>query len=121
MILSDYMISETATLLDAAETIAHNQSRCAIITQDDKVIGVISEGDIIQALLRGTDVHAAAALAARKDFKFLRQHDVKKALELFARYGFTLVPVVDDDFRLISVITLKEILPHVEIRSIPGN
>lgn len=116
MPLSDFTLEETATLLDAAETIAHNKNRCAVIVSGDKVVGMISEGDIIRALLRGIEVHAPLTLALRKDFKFLRERNLPQALDLFARYGFTLVPVVDEQLRLVDIVTLRDVLPHVAIR-----
>ena len=41
MILADYIVSLSGTLLDAVQTIDHNHSRCSIVTEGDKVVGIL--------------------------------------------------------------------------------
>ena len=115
MILEDFTIPLSCTLLDAAETIEHNHSRCAIVLEAEKVVGILSEGDVLRALLRGANVHSPISEYFNPSFKFLGNVDKKKALELFREHGITLIPVMDDDFRLIGVITWKDILDGVRI------
>ncbi len=110
MILADYTVSLSGTLLDAVQTIDHNHSRCCIVTEDDKVVGILSEGDILRALMKGSDVRAPIAKYFNASFKFLHESNRKKALELFRRHGITLIPIVDREFRLKGVLTWKDIL-----------
>ena len=117
--LADFTIAISATLLDAAARIERNHSRAVVVVQDERVIGVLSEGDILRALLQGTDVLAPVRDFIRFDFKHLDRHDPAAALSLFQRHGFSLVPVVDHDFRLLSVVTLGEVLQLVRLAE-PG-
>ena len=113
--LGDYTIPEDATLLDAVDAIAHNHSRCVITTSGDKVTGIISEGDIMRALLKGSDIRAPLVGFANPSFKFLGVRDLKKALELFREYGISLVPVLDNNFILRDVVLVSDVLENVTL------
>ena len=100
-------------LIDAIQAIKENQSRCVMIKSNEKVVGVISEGDVMRALLQGIDIHAPLYDWISYDFKFLKSYDKHLALDLMRKYGITMVPVIDENFMLIEVITLQEILEDV--------
>ena len=92
---SDYVVMLDATLLDAAEVIEHTRSRSAVVVKETKVVGVISEGDILRALLKGVRVHAPLADFVNHSFKYL--------------------PILDKDFQLIGVMTLHDTLNSSEL------
>ncbi len=108
--LGAYVVSGDARLIDAAEVIVKNHSRTAVVVADGRVIGVISEGDILRALLRGMDVHAGIAGVMRPDFRYLVSCSLNEAFEVFRDAGVNLLPVVDDDLKLVDVITLHWLL-----------
>jgi len=108
--LSKFVIPLGTSLLDAIEVIKHNRSRCAVVTNADTVVGVLSEGDIMSALLHNTDVHAPIDGFIHYDFKFLSERNLPKALDLMRRFGVTLIPIVDDRLRLLDTITTVDVL-----------
>jgi CBS domain-containing protein len=110
-----FTVDARGRLLDAAEAIARNRSRCVIVVEDGKVTGVISEGDLVRALLSGSDIHAPLKSFAQVGFKFLEHRDLDRALELMRQHGISLVPVVNEAFGLGDVITLADVLSHVKI------
>lgn len=112
---SDYVVMLDATLLDAAEVIEHTRSRSAVVVKETKVVGVISEGDILRALLKGVRVHAPLADFVNHSFKYLDSPDLKKAIELFKEFGIALIPILDKDFQLIGVMTLHDTLNSSEL------
>jgi CBS domain-containing protein len=113
--LSDFTLDLNSTLLDAAQIIQRNQSRCAVVINGGKVIGIIAEGDLLRGLLQGSTIYANIKKFVRHDFKYLKTRDESGALNLFKVYGFTLVPVLDDDFHLIDVIPVSDILKKVRL------
>ncbi|MBI1208064.1 MAG: CBS domain-containing protein [Azospirillum sp.] len=118
--LEDFLVPENGTLLDAAEAIDHNHSRCAIVISGAKVVGLISEGDILRALLHGADVTAPVQPFVRRNFKFLARRDETEALRLFSAHGFSLLPVLDRDFQLRDVIVLNDLLKRVRLLDAEG-
>ncbi len=113
MALENFTVPETATLLDAVEVIDHNHCRCAMVMRGEKVVGIISEGDIMRTLLGGVSIHSPLAERANPSFKFLEKPDDEAALRLFREHGISLVPVVDNDMKLTDVVTLREVLERV--------
>ena len=114
--LDVYMVPSTGTLLDAIDMIERNRSRCVFVVEGEKnrVVGAMSEGDVMRLLLKGTSLYAPLQDVANPSFKFLREHDVAAALDLFRRYFITALPVVDDAFNLIHVIALREMIDYLQ-------
>jgi CBS domain-containing protein len=108
--LAKYVVPLGSTLLDAIEVIKHNRSRCAVVTSGETVVGVLSEGDIMSALLHNADVHAPIDSFIHYDFKFLSERNLPKALDLMRRFGVTLIPIVDSRLGLLDAITTADVL-----------
>ena len=107
---SDYIVTLDGTLLDAAEVIEHTRSRSAVVVKEKKVVGVITEGDILRALLKGVRVHAPLADFVNHSFKYLDSPDLERAVELFKEFGIALIPILDKEFKLTGVMTLHDTL-----------
>ena len=117
MDLNCYMVEASGTLLDAAQAIAKNKSRCIIVIECGKTIGVISEGDLVRALLRGTDITSPMREFVHHGFVHLEEKSFERALTLFRTHGISLIPILDQAMVLKDVITLNEMLTHVALAS----
>lgn len=107
--LSHFLIRESATMEDAIALIQKNNSRCVIVSGNgNKVVGVFSEGDILRAILAGVDVHTPLHGLIKPSFQYLRTRDLVAARKLLIT-GITLIPVVNEEFELQSVITLQDV------------
>jgi CBS domain-containing protein len=111
--LADYAVSRHGTLLDAADVIQRNRSRAAVVLDGEKVFGVVSEGDILRALLGGADIHAPLEAFTRIDFRYLTAHDLGTAAGIMRARGVSLLPVVDENFRLTGAISTTDVLDHL--------
>jgi len=112
-----YKIPSLASMLDALEQIERNRSRCVFITEGDKVVGVLSEGDALRALISGVHLRTQVASVMKPSFRYLRERSFEQACRLVRKHLFTLVPIVDEEFRLTDVITLGEVLDYLESRA----
>jgi CBS domain-containing protein len=108
--LAKFVIPLGSTLLEAIEAIKHNRSRCVVVTRADTVVGVLSEGDIMSALLHDADVHAPIDNFIHYDFKHLPKRDLAKALDLMRRFGVTLIPIIDSRLGLVDAISTADVL-----------
>jgi len=113
--LEDFKLSATSTLLEAVEKIERNKARAVIIEKNDKVIGIVSEGDVMRALLNGSEIHAPVEDFVNHSFIYLNSVDRHKAFELARNVMASMIPVVDDDFHLTDIITLKQLLQDVTL------
>ena len=103
------------TIKEAIERIDANNNRVVIaLNSDDKVVGVISQGDIIRALLSGTGLYALIETIVKPNFMYLNTKDMAEAYKLFKKLKISLLPIVDEDFHLIDVITLDDVYEYME-------
>lgn len=108
-LLSNFLISESATIEDAIALIQKNNSRCVIVSgRDRKVVGVFSEGDVLRAVLAGVDIHTPLRGLIKPSFQYLQTRDLTAARKMLLT-GTTLIPVVNEEFELESVITLRDV------------
>ena len=109
-----YCIFEKQTIKKAISVIHKNKMRCALVLNDhQKLVGVFSEGDVIFSLLNGIDIHTPLQAVIRPTFFYLKERDMLKAFRLVKKEGVTLIPIIDDDFRLVDVITLFDVMEHL--------
>lgn len=105
----DYTIKETI------ERINSNNNRIAIVlNENNKVVGVISQGDIIRALSGGTGLYARIDCIVKPNFIYLKKKDLPEAYKYFKKYKITLLPVLDEEFHLVDVITLDDVFEYLE-------
>jgi CBS domain-containing protein len=106
-----YIVSSSATVIEAVAAIQRSTARCvAVLNEKDMVVGVFSEGDVMRALLHGADVHAPIQRLIAGSFVFLKERDLRRAYELMRDRGITFVPVVNDTFQLVDIVTLRDVL-----------
>ena len=106
----NYVISQNSTLIIACDSISKNKSRCVLIEDKKKIIGIVSEGDIIRAFLMGADINSRVKDYINLSFIFFNKKDLNKAKLIFKKKQITLIPILNDKMKIIDLITLNEIL-----------
>lgn len=115
--MEKFCISEDYTIKETIERIDQNKNRVVfVVNKENKLVGVVSQGDIIRALCAGKSIYHRVDSLIRADFIYLNSRDMEKAYRLFKQMKITLLPVVDDDFRILSVISLDDIFSYMEQR-----
>lgn len=114
----DYLcINKEETVLTALECIKKNHQRCVIVlNHSGKVDGVVSQGDIANALLNGTSQYAAVEKIMNPSFLYLTENDLDSAYALFKKYQISLIPILNQKFELQGVITIQDIFNYLEKR-----
>jgi CBS domain-containing protein len=94
---------------EAIALIGKNNSRCVIVVNArDTVVGVFSEGDVLRAILGGTDVHTPLRSLIKPSFRYLQRRDLAAARTMLLS-GITLIPILDKNFHLRGVLTLPDL------------
>lgn len=107
--LNDYIIHEDNTIMDALAVIERNESRCVIVlNENEKVVGVFSQGDVIRLLLRRTDLQTPLQNVVKPSFKYATVDKKKNAVKML-KEGYTLMPIVDNEFHLLEVLTIFDL------------
>ena len=116
MDLSKYKISDKKLIEHAIEMIELNATRCVIIHNGtDKVIGIVSEGDILRAILKGISTTSPVKQIMNRNFVYLKEKDDDKILSLF-KSGITLIPILNENFQLIEIVELIKYFNETNIQ-----
>lgn len=113
--MNKYCIEKNYTIKETIERIEEGKDRGVIVLgKDKKVIGVVSQGDIIRGIISGKDIYSHVDTIVKPSFFYLNDKDLEKAYKLFKKYKISLLPVVDDDFKLTDVINMDDIYSYLE-------
>ena len=112
---NNYFLNSKSLIIDAIECIEYNKSRCIIvINSSNKVIGVLSEGDIIRLLLNKVNLNSPLKNVINKSFKFFNNDekiDDNVVFNLFIN-GVTLIPVINKERELVDIIIPSDFLKN---------
>ena len=115
MNLERYCVREQYTMKEVLEQFESNHDRVAIvINESNKVIGVVSQGDILRALSAGRGIFTPIYQIIQTSFLHLYGKDMQKAYPIFKKKQITLLPIVDRNNELLDVITLTDIYNYLE-------
>ena len=117
-LIDKYTLSEHGTIKEAIKAITENLTRCVIVVDsEDRVIGVLSEGDVLRALVEDVSLFAPVRTILSPSFCFSRSRNLEESLDFLKQKGATLIPVVSAQFRLEGVVTIQDILEKIELQN----
>ncbi len=106
MQLDRYKIKDDQLIEQAIELIEMNSSRCVlVVNQSNKAIGIVSEGDILRAILKGVSIKSPVKHIMNPGFKYITSKVDEQLVALF-KAGITLIPVLNNDHELVDVVEL---------------
>lgn len=109
--IKKYLINEESNVLDAIFVIQANKSRCCIVVNKvNKVLDVITEGDILRIIIDGISIHSKLSQVIDHKFVFLKERSIEQAIQYFKEKNLSIIPIIDKNFNLKDVITINDIL-----------
>ena len=106
------LIEYDKTIQEAMEKIIFNKTRTILVTKNYKVIGTISEGDILRSLYDKKNLQTPLINIINKNFKYLdeKNSSMLEAKKLFKKFSVLIIPVLDKKGRLKSLYHINDIL-----------
>lgn len=106
-----YTVSERDSLLEALKKIDANRQGFVIATDETgRVLGVLTDGDVRRALIRGATVKEQVGAVLSGGARTISETDgLERAAELFKNPAIRFVPVVDEEQRLRNILTRGEL------------
>ncbi|MEV7730439.1 CBS domain-containing protein [Streptomyces sp. NPDC087917] len=120
-LMTDEVVSVLGRTLStdvAALLVEHDISGVPVVDADERVVGVISRTDLrAQVHLTAQDLMTAPAVTVHAE------QTVTEAARLITRRGVTRLPVIDEEDRLVGIVTRRDLLrvflrPDYEIRRV---
>jgi CBS domain-containing protein len=101
--LTDYVVSPSDTIQHTMEKIDRNGMRAAIVVDEEKVVGTVSDGDIRRALLHNVILMSPVGGIMQLNPRVTTSADPQEREGLITKHNLTLLPIVDDENRLVDV------------------
>lgn len=102
----DYVINKDSTILKTMDKINKNKKGFVIVVDENKVCGVLTDGDIRRELIKNENLNKNINNIYTKDFTYLTLNDgFKKVVEFFKDKNIKFLPILDNDKKLINIIT----------------
>ena len=106
-----YCISPTATIREVVALIDRGAAQIALVTESDRLIGMVTDGDVRRGLLRGESLDAPLATIMRRDFRSLPANaTAADALALMQRETLHQVPALDEAGRAVRLFLLEDLI-----------
>ena len=109
-----YCVSSKATIKEAMEAIDKNLIGAVFIVDDDKkVIGVVTDGNIRRAILKGYKIEESAKDICNTNFKYVNKLTSKqKVKEEMLKYKIRQLPLLDEGGKLMDIYFLDNIISY---------
>ena len=112
--LSRYTIIKNSNFKDASSAIESTKEGAVLVIDEEKrIIGLISSGDIIRALISDVNIYSKVDNHFRTNFVYVLEDEElnkEKIEDIFLNQQLSLLPIVDKQMQLKSVITLRSYL-----------
>ena len=109
--IKQYSINQNASLKEAIKKISSNIYKTLVILNTKKVVGILSEGDIIRAMYNNVNYISPVNKYMTTHFRFIsKKNEVDKVINFYKKYNISIVPVCDKSFNLNDIILIPEII-----------
>jgi len=107
-------IESEGTLYDVIKIMAVEDIGFIVITENGKMVGVLSERDVIKALADGKDLNMPVGKVCKRDIITLKANStLEEAAEAMGKHRIRHVVVVDDSGNLVGVVSVRDILAEL--------
>ena len=110
--LVDYLVRPDASLREVIEIIDRGAAQIALVTNaENKLFGVITDGDIRRAMLRNESLMSLAENIMFRDFRSLPSAATEEeALAFMRRETLHQIPALDEQGRVVRLFLLEELI-----------
>ena len=106
----DFIVNKTVSMVEAITQIDANRQGFVIVTDEEcKVLGVLTDGDVRRAIIKGFTSSESISTIFTKNAKAVSVHDgFETVTELFKNEAIKFLPIVDDEGKLVNIITKSQ-------------
>ena len=103
-----------ALLREVIAVIDRGSAQIALVTEQDHLIGIVTDGDVRRGLLRGESLDAPVTKIMRRDFRSLPANATPaEALALMQRETLHQIPALDETGKVVHLFLLEDLIkPH---------
>lgn len=109
--MEKFLVNKETNILEALKKITSNRAKHLVVVDNkNRVIGILSDGDIRRAILKKIKLQAKIAKIFNKRFLFFneKQFSSKRAMILMAKKNISFAPILNAKKKLVDVINLDQ-------------
>ncbi|MHB8129437.1 MAG: sugar phosphate nucleotidyltransferase [Mobilitalea sp.] len=111
MNLSDFLVTENKTVLDVMRVIDNNTKGIAFLSENECLLGVVTDGDIRRHILRKGNLNAPISEIANYKPKYVTNENIVDYFVYMKKYSITALPVVNKDKKILTIRFLYDNKP----------
>ncbi len=117
MEISKFLVLESDTVKDAIRAIEDAGSQIALVVDKERhLLGTVTDGDIRRGMLGGSSIEENVKSVMNSNYKYVTLNDSKEvALSFMRENSINLIPIIDQNKKLLDLFTLKTILHEKEL------
>lgn len=120
---SNHFIYKDKTLLDALTQINSIRKEplvLFVLDEYDRMIGTLTDGDSRRALIGGASMNDLVGDIMHRDFNYMKMDGLDDVNELKRQkeLGMKLVPVLEDDMRIVDIINLEKYITRLPVDAV---
>jgi predicted transcriptional regulator len=115
MITTIVAARESTTAMEAStKLLIGNFNGLPVIDSNDKLIGIVTAVDILQAIRQGKNLHSILVINIMTPNPIVVKYDtdIGDVIDIILQRAIILITVIDDENRLIGLVLRYDILQH---------
>lgn len=115
-----HLITTNSTIREALEKLnILAKDAILFITEDDKLIGSLTDGDVRRGLLKGFTIDDNVEKFIQKNPRFIRkgENNIQKVIE-YRNNNFRIIPVLDKDNNIVNIINFSELKSYLPVDAV---
>lgn len=105
-------VDHNITLKQAAKIMSNKNIGCLIAVKGTKILGILTERDIMKNISNSNE--RIASIMAKKVITIDKEDDIDEAALLMTKNKIRRLPVVDENKKLIGIVTSTDLLANSE-------
>jgi len=99
-------------LVATAKTMLERKIGCVVVVEQEKVVGILTEGDLVMCAASGHDPNRTVVKNIMKGppVTCSPQARIEEAYALMRRNNIRHLPIVDKDDALVGIVTMKDLI-----------
>jgi CBS domain-containing protein len=99
-------------LVAAAKTMLERKIGCVVVVEQEKVVGILTEGDLVRCAASGHDPNRTVVKDIMKGPPVTcgPEARIEEAYALMRRNNIRHLPIVDKDDVLVGIVTMKDLI-----------
>lgn len=108
--LKKFLITPDNSIKEALIKIDGNKRGFLVVIDNDRLYGVLTDGDIRRALINGKRIDSKVKDICVRSSKYVKANDeLVSTIDLFKNESIKFLPIVDDAGNLVNIITKKQL------------